>query len=53
MSEKKGLTEMRASPSTGIPALTKAKPTDVSIDDSRYKKSGIKEKVLGHVKWED
>jgi len=38
---------------TTTPYLTRKRETDAEIDDSRYRKSGITEKVLGHVSWKD
>jgi hypothetical protein len=38
---------------TTAPRLATKRETDVEIDDSRYRKSGITEKVLGHVSWKD
>jgi hypothetical protein len=50
---KKDRTQPPASFGTVAPELEKSRPTDVNIDDSKYRKSGIKDRVLGYVSWED
>jgi len=46
-------TQPPASYGTVPPELEKSRPTDVKIDDSKYRKSGIKDRVLGYVSWEN